>query len=263
MPTDLILLANCKSKLMASSCTSIGEERRLKVAFGVARFRAAFRRICGRLKGETDPIDRSGGIDLEGDRDIEWSWVSSRIPSGPGEALDFGPGGSHLGLIAARKGLNVVSVDLQPVDWAYKHPGIRFVQGDILDIELPKDYFDVVLNCSTVEHIGLTGRYGVMNLRPEGDMAAMERLRQFMRTDGTMLLTIPIGQDAVFAPFHRVYGPVRLPRLLKGFFIEKEEYWVKDAQNRWVLGDKDEALARKPLEKLYGLGCFVLRRPRI
>jgi SAM-dependent methyltransferase len=242
---------------------STGEERRLKATFAVSRFFAGFRRICGRLKGEADPANRAGGIDLEGDRDIEWSWVSSRIPSGPGEALDFGPGGSHLGLIAARKGLNVVAVDLQSVHWAYKHSGIRFLQGDILDIELPKEHFDVVLNCSTVEHVGLTGRYGVIDLRPEGDIKAMERLRQFMKTDGLMLLTIPIGQDAVFAPFHRVYGPVRLPRLLKGFFVEAEEYWVKDAQNKWVLTDKEQALARKPLEKLYGLGCLLLRRPRI
>jgi SAM-dependent methyltransferase len=263
MVGDPIFSTNRKSEPVSSSGISTGEETRLKAAFVVSRFLAAFRRMCGRLKGEADQTNRSGGINLEGDRDIEWSWVSSQIPSGPGEALDFGPGGSHLGLIAARKGLNVVAVDLQPVHCAYKHPGVRFLEGDILDIELPKDHFDVILNCSTVEHVGLTGRYGVINLRPEGDMAAMERLRQFMRTDGTMLLTIPIGQDAVFAPLHRVYGPVRLPKLLKNFFVEKEEYWVKDPQNRWVLGDKEEALARKPLEKLYGLGCFMLRKPRI
>jgi hypothetical protein len=50
---------------------------------------------------------------------------------------------------------------------------------------------------------------------------------------------------------------------LKGFVVENEEYWVKDEQNMWVVSDKEEALAREPEEKLYGLGCFVLKKPRI
>jgi 2-polyprenyl-3-methyl-5-hydroxy-6-metoxy-1,4-benzoquinol methylase len=45
------------------------------------------------------------------------SRVSSQMPSGPGHALDFGPGGSHIALIAAQRGFNVTAVDLEPVRW--------------------------------------------------------------------------------------------------------------------------------------------------
>jgi hypothetical protein len=184
------------------------------------------------------------------------------MPLGPGEALDFGPGGSNLGLIAAQRGFNVTSVDLGAVKWYYDHPRLRFVRGDILDLPLTKEHFDLVLNCSTVEHVGLVGRYGVKEGRPDGDLEAMGRLRELMKPTGVMLLTIPVGRDRVFAPLHRVYGPERLPRLLNGYIIEEEQYWVKNDRNEWVLADKQSALAREPQVRLYGLGCFVLKRPR-
>jgi hypothetical protein len=104
-----------------------------------------------------------------------------------------------------------------------------------------------------------TGRYGVTENRPDGDLEAMNRLNELMKQDGPMLLTIPVGRDTVFAPLHRVYGVERLPKLLEKYFIEKKEFWVKDEQNRWISVDEKEALDRQPLRLLYGLGCFALR----
>jgi SAM-dependent methyltransferase len=206
---------------------------------------------------------------LIGDRDIEWSWISSQMPAGSGEALDFGTGGSHLSLIAAQRGFNVTAVDLETIHWPYVHPGLRFIQGDILKLPLPLKHFDLVINCSTIEHVGLVGRYSVTENRPDGDLEAMARLRELMKPNGVMLLTIPVGQDAVFAPLCRIYGALRLPKLLNGYMVEKEMFWVKDSQNRWIMCDKETALNFKasagswnPLKNVYALGCFVLRRPK-
>lgn len=204
---------------------------------------------------------------LAGDRDIEWSWVSSQMPSGSGEALDFGPGSSFLGLVAAQRGFKVTAVDIEPVQWYYMHTGLQFIHGDILKLSLPAKHFDLVINCSTVEHVGLAGRYSVIENNPDGDLEAMARLRELMKPSGVMLLTIPVGQDVVSPPLHRVYGAERLPRLLEGYKLEKEAFWVKDSQNRWVLAEKETALNFKaeagswnPLKNVYALGCFVLRR---
>jgi len=89
-----------------------------------------------------------------------------------------------------------------------------------------------------------------------------------MKPGGVMLLTIPVGQDAVFAPLTRVYGKERLPRLLDGYIVEKEAFWVKDQENCWVQADKETALSFQasagswdPLQNVYAIGCFVLRRP--
>ena len=213
-------------------------------------------------------MDRPKTPNLLGDRDIEWSWTASQMPCGPGEALDFGTGGSHLGLIAAQRGFKVTAVDLGNVEWHYAHPELRFIRGDIVRLPLPTEHFDLVINCSTVEHVGLTGRYGVTEDRPDGDLEAMGRLREMIKAGGVMLLTIPVGQDAVFAPMCRVYGAKRLPRLLEGYTVDAETYWVKDGANRWVLCEKQTALSFKAsagswnaLQNVYALGCFVLRRP--
>lgn len=202
-----------------------------------------------------------------GDRDIEWSWVASHMPDGPGEALDFGPGGSCLGLMAAQRGFKVTAVDLGPVQWYCAHHNLHFIQGDILKLPLPAKHFNLVINCSTVEHVGLAGRYGVTENKTDGDIEAMARLRELMRLSGVMLLTVPVGQDAVFAPLCRIYGVQRLPKLLEGYTVEKEAFWLKDNQNRWVLAERDAALKYRasagswnPLRNVYGLGCFVLKR---
>lgn len=229
-----------------------------------------FYQVLQRLKYKVKPFypNIRHGINLCGDRDIEWSWVASEIPWGPGEALDFGPGNSLLGLIAAQRGFRVAAVGLELVHWPYSHTNLRFIQGDILKLSLPKRHFDLVINCSTVEHVGLAGRYGVREGRPDGDLEAMTALKELMKPAGMMLLTIPIGQDAVFAPLCRIYGAQRLPQLLAGYAVEKENYWVKDSQNRWVLCSKESALnfkadagSRDPLRNVYALGCFVLRKP--
>ncbi|NVM22065.1 MAG: DUF268 domain-containing protein [Desulfobacterales bacterium] len=177
--------------------------------------------------------------------------------------MDFGPGGSDLGFIAARRGFNVTSVDLEAVQWPYKHPQLHFIQGDILKLSFPDRHFDLVINCSTVEHVGLVGRYGVTESRPDGDLEAMGRLKELIKPGGVMLLTIPVGRDRVFKPLHRVYGLERLPRLLDGYTVEIEEYWVKNNENQWVMTDKQDALVREPLERIYGLGCFVLRLQQV
>ena len=203
---------------------------------------------------------------LLGDTDIEWSWLASQMPSGPGEALVLSSGGSHHGLIAAQRGFKVTAVDLKQDQWPYVHPEVRFIRGDILKLPLPANHFDLIINCSTVERVGLAGRYGVNEDRSEEDLEAMTCIKELMKCGGIMLLIVPVGKDAVFAPF-RVYGTERLPRLLEGFTVEQEVFWVKDSQNRWIVSKKDTALNSEawagsldPLENFYGLGCFVLKR---
>jgi glycosyltransferase involved in cell wall biosynthesis/2-polyprenyl-3-methyl-5-hydroxy-6-metoxy-1,4-benzoquinol methylase len=225
--------------------------------------RRSLQRIIRQIRGARRPSIPN----LLGDRDIEWSWIASQMPSGPGEALDFGNGGSHLGLIAAQRDFHVTAVDLGLVQWPYMHHNLRFIKGDILKLPLSRDHFDLIINCSTVEHVGLAGRYGVTEDRPDGDFEVMARLRELMKPDGVMLLTIPVGQDAVFMPLCRVYGRQRLPHLLEGFGVEKEAFWAKNTQNQWVNCGRDEALNFKasagswdPLRNVYAIGCFVVRR---
>lgn len=198
---------------------------------------------------------------LEGDRHIEYSWIFAQIPDGPGYALDFGCGSSsYLGLAAARKGFEVLAINLGKVDWPYSHPNLKFIQEDFLKLNLQQNSFDLIINCSSIEHVGLAGRYGVRQEDLDGDLETMKKMKEILKPTGIMLLTIPVGQDAIFKPFHRIYGKNRLPKLLNGWKIEKEEYWVKNDKNQWVPTNKTTALDQIASESFYGLGCFVLKR---
>jgi len=198
--------------------------------------------------------------DLSGDRDVEYSWVAAMMPPGPGRALDFGCGFGNLGLLAAQRGYTVTALDLRDIFWRYEHPDAELVRGDVFDLDLSAKSLDLVINCSTVEHVGLAGRYGSPE-RPDGDLEAMQHLLALTKPGGIMLVTIPVGRDAVFRPLHRVYGRKRLPRLLDGWDAEQKQFWIKDEANKWVLSDEAAALDFEPTEKVYALGCFVLRRP--
>ncbi|MGA9390314.1 MAG: DUF268 domain-containing protein [Candidatus Sulfotelmatobacter sp.] len=203
-------------------------------------------------------------VDLRGDRDVEWSFIAGHLPTGPGRALDFGCNGTYLSLIAARRGLKVVALDLEDQIQLWRHDNREFVCGDLLEVRFPESTFDVVINCSSVEHVGLAGRYSVSASLSDGDLDAMKKLYYLMKPGGIQLLTIPLGRDTVFQPWHRVYGEKRLPMLLNGYDVVHQEFWRKDRDQLWKTCEMDEAMkfnaAWDDKRRIYALGCFVLRR---
>ena len=206
------------------------------------------------------PDERAAALDLTGDRDIEWSWVAAHVPDNPGAVLDFGCGESALGLIAAMKGGDVTGFDRQQVRRPYGSPNLRLETGDILNSDFTDKHFDVIINCSSIEHVGLAGRYGSTDAA-DGDLIAMERLRRVLKAPGgTMILTVPVGKDSVFKPLHRVYGVRRLKLLLGGYTVVKKEFWSKRSSLPvWTQVSEGEAVDVQPSESFYALGLFVLR----
>jgi hypothetical protein len=106
----------------------------------------------------------------------------------------------------------------------------------------------------------LSGRYNNQE-EPEGDLRAMTLLRAAMAgPESVMLMTVPVGLDGVYRPYHRVYGAERLPRLLSGFRVIEEAYAAKiDGRNQWQMVSRDVALAIQGSHSFYALGLFVLR----
>ena len=220
------------------------------------------RRVADQIRGI-----RTDRLNLSGDRDVEVSFIAGHLPAGPGQALDFGCGPGFLSLLTAERGYEVTAVDLSQPTLPWRSPHVRFVQGDILKLDLHDNSFDVIVNCSAIEHVGLAGNYGIAEQRDDGDLEAMARMRDLMKPGGVNLLTTPCGRDSVFSPAFRVYGSLRLPRLLNGYRVEREQYWIKDQQNRW--GESDQATAfdfephadlDRPYFSMFALGCFVLRK---
>jgi 2-polyprenyl-3-methyl-5-hydroxy-6-metoxy-1,4-benzoquinol methylase len=201
------------------------------------------------------------GQNLAGERDIEWSWVLSHLENGPGKALDLGPGMSLLlSITAAQKGYTVVALDRLKYTYSFVHPNIVLTQADILTCSLEPSSLDLIICCSFVEHVGLTGRYQTSGTVPNGDIVTFQKLNQAIQAGGHMLFTVPVGLDAVFAPYHRVYGENRLPMLLKGWRVLEECYWVKESNNQWSQVLRKQALVKPASKYHYGLGLFVLQK---
>jgi hypothetical protein len=219
-------------------------------AYALARAGSAAHELSAHLAG------RRGGPSLAGDRWVEWSFCMARLAEGEGTTLDFGADIGFLSLAAAQRGHEVTALDREPSALDYVHPRVRHVRADILDRPLAGQRFDQVINCSSVEHVGLAGRYGSGD-QPDGDIEAMAILAGMMAPDARMILTIPVGRDLVWPPLHRIYGDERLPRLLEPFEIREAQYWCKGGEH-WQQRDREQALAVQGSDAFYALGLFVL-----
>jgi SAM-dependent methyltransferase len=236
---------------------------RLLVPIALPSWLAASLRKAKRTLVPPAPVVKN----IDGERHVEWSFLGSVMPDGPGEAIDFGCENGYMSLLAAEKGFHVLAVDLEQQNFAFQHPKINFQLGDFLKLDLPENHFDLIVNCSSVEHVGVAGRYGIAVQQDEGDLEALRKFARVLKPSGLLIMTAPCGMDAVMAPWCRVYGPERLPRLLSPLRLEKERFWVKDEENRWTEVGRETALKFQPRHDpanphgcSYALGGFVLRK---
>ena len=74
--------------------------------------------------------------------------------------------------------------------------GIETVEADVRELPFGDDAFDQVLLVSTLEHVGADNT--VYGLRSESDdgarPAALRELRRVLRGDGSLLVTVPLGE---------------------------------------------------------------------
>lgn len=118
--------------------------------------------------------------------------------------------------------------------------GDRVMEDPRLTAVKPADFyasnarFDVIFSISSFEHDGL-GRYGDP-LQGDGDLRAMRAMLPKLAPGGVLLLTVPMGSDALVYNVHRIYGHVRWPLLTEGFSIVDSE-GVTDSMWQQPLGN--------------------------
>ena len=81
--------------------------------------------------------------------------------------------------------------------------------------EKNRERFDVALSISSFEHDGL-GMYGDP-IDPDGDLKAMKKMKKIVKKNGILFLSIPIGKDKILWNNARIYGEIRLKKLLKNW----------------------------------------------
>jgi len=210
--------------------------------------------VVALLNGEPRPP--RGGFDLDGEKLVDWGWICSNLPRGPKRALEVGPGKSPIISAMLSLGYDVTAVD-SSADPTTVVDGFRFVRGDFAEFS-SNGRFEIIVVCSVVEHFGLAGRYN-SKADADGDLKAMERVRALLEPTGRVFLTIPVGQDVVHKPWHRVYGRERLPKLLAGFEVVQSRFLQKMPGGAWFSTTQEQALDIPVDLRRYALGEMILK----
>jgi SAM-dependent methyltransferase len=167
------------------------------------------------------------GLTLDGvlipDRAVEYSFVLQNLECPPkGKILDVGCLSSVLPFILISLGYDTYGIDIRKCPLQY--PNFKFFSRDIRYTEFPNEYFDRIIAVSTLEHVGLSGRYG-SDEDPSGDIKAINEMTRILKPDGRILITVPYGKAYKRTPDYRIYDYSRLKELLGNLRIEKVEYY--------------------------------------
>jgi SAM-dependent methyltransferase len=135
-------------------------------------------------------LQAAGGTD---ERVVEIPWVLSRLRAS-GRVLEVGYAFAEPAYLAGllRAGVELVGADLAARDV----DGMESVEADVRGLPFPDHSFDQVLLVSTLEHIGADNTvYGLVAESNGGArLAALRELRRVLRRDGSLLVTVPLGE---------------------------------------------------------------------
>lgn len=195
------------------------------------------------------------------ERAIEYLWVCARLRDlRAGQILDVG----------CKEGLPTTEI-LRRWNFVYGiEPNISeqisgenycILPGDIRSTEFPDCSMDAVVAISTLEHIGVAGRYGVTENDETGDYRAAAEIHRILKRGGGFYGSVPFGRGTS-RPLNRLYDAGRLLGVLTGFqlvdlayFKYYEEYglWLEVDASAAELNDWDT-------EPWYSLACFFARK---
>ncbi len=189
-------------------------------------------------------------------RVIEYSFVISKLARRQkGRVLDVGctDSGNMVPLVLALLGWEVYGIDTR--QFSLDHPNFHFIPGDIRSTSFADGFFDCICAVSTIEHIGLKGRYTTAQEELEGDIKAVKEIDRILRAGGALLVTVPYGRWQLVKPLQRVYDKPGLQNLFSGWRVKGEAYYVFqdghwEAVAEEIAGEKDYLKGERALALL-------------
>ncbi len=177
------------------------------------------------------------------DRYIEYPFVIRNLPKPPAKVLDVGCSGSFFPLLLASFGYEVYGIDIREyaIINKIKFDNFRFVKEDIRKTSFSSNYFDAVIAISTLEHIGIAGRHGVLEEDLNRDKKAIREMKRILKSNGIVIITIPFGIARIIKPYCKIYNGSLVKKLIDDLIIEKEEYYMQNSNDDWYKCSKDQA----------------------
>ena len=144
--------------------------------------------------------------------------------------------------------------------YKFQHPNFHFQRGDIREKHYTDAFFDCVCAVSSIEHIGLKGRYNVIEDDLEGDVKAVREIAKILKPNGAFILTLPFGVKRLVRPLERVYDSAAVDNLLTGWQRRDERYYVQDG-GAWNPTSREAAQKEDYLKGGRAIALFVLTPP--
>ena len=192
------------------------------------------------------------------DRYLEYNFAISHLPKPPLKILDVGCVSSLFPLILAGFGYDVTAIDIRdyPILKRLSFSNFRFVKHNIAEKPM-EESFDCVTAISTIEHIGIYGRYGSKKDN-NADLNAITHIYNSLKEQGKFILTIPVGLYKVLPPYYRIYGVEIFDFLSKNFYMENRKYYLTDKNGYWFECSEYEAFTTDATKDYFALGLFSL-----
>jgi glycosyltransferase involved in cell wall biosynthesis/SAM-dependent methyltransferase len=149
-------------------------------------------------------------------------------------------------------------------DLQSKVDGLTFKRFNVMNTEdVPKDYADCVSSLHAIEHFGL-GRYGDP-VDVEGWKKGIQSLVKILKTDGVLLLAVPIsGAQRIEFDAHRVFhvDTVIEHCAVQGLALTDFAYVDDQGDMSTAELPLDLSTKRRLSDLNYGCGCFIFRKIR-
>lgn len=165
------------------------------------------------------------------ERSIEYPWIAKNISEIKNCCvLDVG---AKEGLPSSDILLNnnnvVFTIDINASNSIQSNNRLIIKNGDICSTPFNNEFFDAVIAVSTLEHIGILGRYGIDQPDQEGDISAMVEIFRILKPGGKVFITLPYGVGKSL-PLNRLYNVDRVNRLFEKYTNIKKEYFKFDSK---------------------------------
>lgn len=163
------------------------------------------------------------------ERVVEIPWVLSRLRAS-GRVLEVGYAFAETAYLGGllRAGVGLVGTDLATRDVE----GMETVVADVRKLPFPERSFDQVLLVSTLEHIGADNTQYGLGAESDADarVEALRELKRVLRTDGSLLVTVPLGEPGDYGWFRQEdeHGWTELFARADFFVEESEAYELGD-----------------------------------
>lgn len=177
------------------------------------------------------------------ERECEFTWTYKHLSNG--KILDIGCCETYFCEVLYKLGYNITGVDIRDYFGPRKDTSKgnwTFIKGSILDSPFKENTFDQVTAISTIEHIGLNC-YDQIQINENGDRQSLEQMYRLAKPNGTLLVTLPFGNNGENGEWMRYYNIEKLSELFRGYRWKPTFYRRENKQ--WQISDPRKAEKRE------------------